>query len=150
MPRVIEVKLVKISCQKNGFGGSIQVKGDVLGQTFNFDPTDPAIHQDAVDTKDIFPFVAGPISVAEGGEVPVRMDDGVAFALSTAPDLEPVGQNPPFLLISVRLDGIGRNVLLIKQHTILSVEVDVPFDLKVESDNVQVTLGLNLKGQPPF
>ena len=150
MARVIDVKLVKISCQKNGFGGSVQVKGQVVGQTFNFDPTDPSIHQDALDTKDIFPFLAGPISVAVGEEVQVRMDESVSFALSTAPDLEPVGLNPPFLLITVRLDGIGSNVLLIRQHTILSVDVDVPFDVKVESDNVQVTLGFNLRGQQPF
>jgi hypothetical protein len=150
MPRVIDVKLVKISCQKNGFGGSLQVRGDILGQTFNADPTDPTVHQNAVDTKDIFPFLSGPISVAVGEEVPVRMDDSVSFALSTAPDLEPVGLSPPFLLISVRLDGIGRNVLLIKQNTIQSVGVDMPFDVTVESDNVKATLGFSLKGQQPF
>lgn len=149
MARVIDVKLVKISCQKNGFGGSVQVRGDVFGQTFNQDPTDASIHQNPLSTRDIFPFPSGPISVSEGEEVQVRMDNSVPFALSTAPDLEPDGLNPPFLLISARLDGIGSNVLLIRQHTILSVDVDVPFDVKVGSDNVQVTLGFILKGNQP-
>lgn len=73
------------------------------------------------------------------------MDDSVAFALSTAPDQEPVGLNPPFLAITAHLDGIGLNMLLIKQHRIESVEQDVPFDLAIETDNVKVTLGFNLR-----
>jgi hypothetical protein len=144
MPRLIDVTLLTISCEKNGFGGSIQVTGNVFGQTYNQDPRDPTIHQNPVVTKEIFPFLAGPVSVAVGAPASIQMDDSVTFTL-ISPFLDAPGSSPPFLMITANLDRIGLNAFVIDQHTPPGQEnVDTPVDLTIAAPNVTVTLRFNL------
>jgi hypothetical protein len=50
MPRIIEVTLQTIACSANGFGGAVQVSGDLGGETFQNDPNNPA---ESTGRKDI-------------------------------------------------------------------------------------------------
>jgi hypothetical protein len=77
--------------------------------------------------------------------------DSVTFCLSTAPDLEPVGLNPPFLRIfaSLNLDlPLGR--LDLNQHSIQSVGEQVPLAITIQDENIAIELGFIVVGQPPF
>src|SRR6266702_5361524 len=71
MPRQIDVTLQKITCNRNGFGGAVQVSGDVFGETFQNAPNDPA---QSTGAQDIFPFPSGPISLTAGETHTVKMD----------------------------------------------------------------------------
>src|SRR5690349_22375987 len=42
MPKQIYVTLQTITCNRNGFGGAVQVSGDVFGEAFQDVPNDPA------------------------------------------------------------------------------------------------------------
>ena len=147
MPRLYDVTLLTISCEKNGFGGPIQVTGNVVGQTFNHDPRDPTIHQSPVVTKEIFPFLSGPVSVAVGEPASVRMDESVTFTL-LSPFTDAPGSSPPFLMITANLDRIGLNAFVIDKNTPPELEnVDTPVDLTIEASNVTITLRFNLRLQ---
>jgi hypothetical protein len=150
MPRLIDVTLLTISCEKNGFGGPIQVTGNVFGRTYSRDPRDPTIHQDPVDLKEIYPFLAGPVSVAVGEPASIHMDDSVTFTL-LSPFTDPPGSHPPFLMITANLDRIGLNAFIVDQDTPPQQEnVDTPVDLTIAAPNVTVTLRFNLRLQPIF
>lgn len=150
MPRLYDVTLLTISCEKNGFGGPIQVTGDVSGRTYNRDPRDPAIHQNPVDVKEIYPFLAGPVSVAVGAPAAIRMDESVTFTL-LSPFTDLPGSSPSFLMITANLDRIGLNAFVVDQHSPPQQEnVDTPVDLTIAAPNVTVTLRFNLRLQPIF
>src|SRR6201999_1724936 len=71
MPRTISVTLQKITCNRNDFGGALQISGDVFGETFQNAPNDPA---QSKGRTDIFPFPNGPISLAAGETHQVQME----------------------------------------------------------------------------
>src|ERR1700740_2051540 len=103
MPRQIDVTLQKITCNRNGFGGAVQVSGDLFGETFQNAPNDPG---QATGTQDIFPFPNGPISLAAGQSHDVTMD--VARFFLSAQGLESPEDFPHFLTIGGALNpGLG-------------------------------------------
>lgn len=108
MTKIIEVALESIACTNNGFGGAVQVSGNTFGSTFqNFDLVQVR------DTRAIFPFPAGPISIAEGETKSITME-GVRFSLST-PSIEPPELNPKVLKVVGELNnGLGSNAFLIR------------------------------------
>ncbi|WP_226574262.1 hypothetical protein [Acuticoccus sediminis] len=104
MPKVIDVKLNSIHCAFNGFGGSILLNGAIAGTTFMSDPNNPA---DAKETKKIYPFPSGPISISQDETVEIQMLNSVSFALST-PTTEPGTLNPKYLKLGGELNnGLG-------------------------------------------
>jgi hypothetical protein len=79
-----------------------------FGSTFQNNPPDGLR-----DTRVIFPFPAGPISIAEGETKSITME-GVRFSLST-PSIEPVDLNPKVLQVVGELNnGLGGNAFLIR------------------------------------
>lgn len=108
MTKIIEVELESIACTNNGFGGAVQISGNTFGSTFqNFDLAQVR------DTRAIFPFPAGPISIAEGETKSITME-GVRFSLST-PSIEPPELNPKVLKVVGELNnGLGDNAFLIR------------------------------------
>jgi hypothetical protein len=100
MSKTIDIWLTKISCPKNGFGGSVKVSGKILAKTFGKNPDDS---NDLVGTKIIFPFPSGPIDVAQGEIKKVTMES-IRVVLST-PGHEPAGLLPLFLKLGGDLDN---------------------------------------------
>jgi hypothetical protein len=150
MPRLYDVTLVSISCEKNGFGGPILVTGDVSGRTYMRDPRDPPIHQNPVDTKEIYPFLGGPVSVAVGKPASIQMDESVTFTLLN-PFTDRPGSGPSFLMITANLDRIGLNAFIIDKDTPPEQEnVDTPVSLTISAPNVTITLHFILRLQPIF
>ncbi len=144
MPKLIDVTLQQISCTTNGFGGAVQLTGDLFGATFNNDPNNPG---DLNDKRDIFPFPNGPISISKGQVVPITMD-AVTFTLA-APDVGP-GDTPKFLKVGGELgDGLGSQFFSIRFDDALPFlrpQGDEPpqqprkFDLNYSNANLQITL----------
>lgn len=148
MPKIIHVRLQKISCDSNGFGGKVQLAGDTFGATFQNNPDDPA---DQRDRKSVFPFPNGPISLSEGESVPITMN-AVAFSLS-APSLEPPELSPKFLKFGGELNnGLGSNFTSIRFDEPLPFVNDVggesppprEFPLVFTTSNISVTLTFGL------
>jgi hypothetical protein len=109
MVKIVEVELESIACTNNGFGGTVQISGNTFGSTFQTNPDNPA---ELRDTRAIFPFPAGPISIAEGETKSITME-GVRFSLST-PSIEPPELNPKVLKVVGELNnGLGSNSFLI-------------------------------------
>jgi hypothetical protein len=146
MPKQIEVTLDKITCDKNGFGGSIQLAGNIFGATFYKDPNVTHV------VKVIYPFPSGPISVSQGETVKIQMDS-VNFFLSSG-NQEPPGSNPNFMKIGGELsNGLGSNFFTIDSTIQLPQDNDPgaspqEFDLTFSSDNLRITLGFGLLGGP--
>ena len=108
MTKIVEVALESIACTNNGFGGTVQISGNTFGSTFQNNPPD-----ELRDTRVIFPFPAGPISIAEGETKSITME-GVRFSLST-PSIEPPALNPKVLQVVGELNnGLGSNAFLIR------------------------------------
>ena len=107
IPRVIDVTLETISCDRNGFGGSVLISGNIFGATFQDNPDDP---NDLRDQRSIFPFPSGPISFSKGQTVPITMLPA-AFVLHQTFDTEqPL--SPRFLKIGGDLNlGLGSSFL---------------------------------------
>jgi hypothetical protein len=103
----MSVKLKSIACTENGFGGTVQLSGNTFGSTFqNLDVTGLR------DTRPIFPFPAGPITIAEGETKSIIMSD-VRFNLKTTN--EPAELNPKVLKVMGELNnGLGSNSFLIR------------------------------------
>jgi hypothetical protein len=99
MPKLIDVTLQQIACTANGFGGAVQLNGDLFGITFNNELDNPG---DVDDRRDIFPFPNGPISISQGQVVPVTMG-AVTFSMA-APSAGP-SITPKFLKIGGELNG---------------------------------------------
>jgi hypothetical protein len=142
----IEVALAKITCKTNGFGGSIQVAGNIFGATYYNDPNVTHV------VRVIYPFPSGPISVSEGETQKIKMNS-VNFFLSSG-NLEPPGANPNFMKIGGELtNGLGSNFFTI-DSTIQLPQDNVPpvspqeFDLTFASDNLTIILGFGLLGGP--
>ena len=141
MPKQIDVTLQKITCNRNGFGGAVQVSGDVFGETFQNAPNDP---DQSMGVLDIFPFPNGPISLTAGETHTVKMDI-VRFNLlggQDAPD-----DNPRFLTIGGSLNpGLGSQFFTISFDQPLNFippAGELPpeqFDVVYESPNVTITL----------
>ena len=106
MPRQIDVTLQKITCNRNGFGGAVQVSGDVFGETFQNAPNDPA---QSKGVPDIFPFPSGPISLTAGQTHTVKMDIVRFFLLSSQ---DGPGDFPHFLTIGGALNPGTRQPIL--------------------------------------
>jgi hypothetical protein len=105
MPIEIDLKLDRIKCEANGFGGAVLLSGDTFGATFQNNPDDP---NDQKVRADLFPFPSGPISISEGQTVTISMRD-VRFELSSG-NLEPPESNPKFLKFGGELNnGLGSN-----------------------------------------
>jgi hypothetical protein len=110
MVKILEVELESIACTRNGFGGTVQISGNTFGSTFQ---NDPDIPDDVRDTRTIFPFPAGPISIAAGETKSITME-GIRFSLST-PSIEPPNLNPKVLKVVGELNnGLGSNAFLIR------------------------------------
>jgi hypothetical protein len=142
MPKQIDVTLQTITCNRNGFGGAVQVSGDVFGETFQDAPNDPA---QSTGVLDIFPFPSGPISLSAGETHTVKMDI-VRFNLF-ARGQEAPEDFPHFLTIGGALNpGLGRQFFTIafdQSLPFIPPEGDRPpeqFDLVYESPNVKMTL----------
>jgi hypothetical protein len=142
MPRQIDVTLQKITCNRNDFGGAVQLSGDLFGETFQDDPNDPA---QSKGKKDIFPFPNGAISLAAGQSHDVTMNSVPFFILSQSQDAP--GANPKFLKIGGTLNpGLGSKFFTIAfNDSVHSIppEGDLEpsqFDLVYESANLSVTL----------
>ena len=101
MPKCINITLDRITCDFNGFGGSVLLNGDIFGSTFWNDPNNPG---DLKETRKIYPFPGGPIRIAQGETVEIKMAESVTLCLST-PTTEPVGLNPKFLKIGGELNN---------------------------------------------
>ena len=150
MPKEIDVTLQTISCDRNGFGGSIELSGNIFGATFMNDPDNPG---DKKLELDIFPFPGGPITIAEGQTVAIRIDDPPRFNLA-APSAGPAQGDPRFLKIGGELtDGLGSNFFSISNEEPLPFGVqtgDEPpaqprkFELKFTAPNLAVTLTFGL------
>jgi hypothetical protein len=143
MPRQIDVKLDRIFCAANGFGGAVLLTGDTFGATFQNNPDDP---QDQRARADIFPFPSGPISISKGQTVKISMDQAVRFDLS-APDLEPPELNPKFLKFGGELNnGLGSSFSTIRWDEPLPfanqdpVEPPREFVVSFESQNLKMNL----------
>ena len=52
----------------------------IFGATFQNNPDSP---NDQTSRKSIFPFPGGPIKIAKGETVPIKMEHSVTFCLST-------------------------------------------------------------------
>jgi hypothetical protein len=142
MPRQIDVTLQTITCNRNGFGGAVQVSGDVFGETFQNAPNDPA---QSTGKQDIFPFPSGPISLTAGQIHKVKMEI-VRFFLH-AQDQESPELFPHFLTIGGTLSpGLGSQFFTIafnQQLPFIPEAGNSPpekFDLVFESSNVKITL----------
>jgi len=140
VPKLIDVRLFQIVCDRNGFGGSIELTGNIFGVTFD----DPAVEK---VRKDIYPFPGGPIRIAQGETVPIQMDDSITFLLSS-PSTEPASANPKFINIGGDLsNGLGSKFLT------QDFTIQVPscsegpgrrFDLQFDSPNLRITLGFHI------
>src|SRR5581483_2394407 len=75
MPKEIDVTLTQIFCNSNGFGGSIEVSGNIFGATFQNNPNDP---KDQRASSAIFAFPDGPIGIA-GNFLTLRFDEALPF-----------------------------------------------------------------------
>ncbi|MFF0613190.1 hypothetical protein ACFYUD_31435 [Nocardia tengchongensis] len=149
MPKIIDLKLQQITCTANGFGGAVQLSGDVFGATFQNDPNDP---NDLKVKEDIFPFPNGPISISEGQVVPITMKS-VRWALSN-PNHEPPNLAPKFLKVGGQLNpGLDSAFFVIKWDVELPPFFqtgDVPpppprkFNLDYTSENLGITLTFGL------
>ena len=144
MPRILEFALESIACTNNGFGDTVQISGNTFGSTFQNNPDVPA---ELRDTRAIFPFPAGPISIAEGETKSIAMD-GVRFSLSS-PSTEPPNLSPKVLKVVGELNnGLGSNAFVVRFDDPLpfapstSVPPDNPkrFRLDYETDNLAITL----------
>jgi hypothetical protein len=140
MPKLIDVRLFQIVCNRNGFGGSVDITGNIFGATFD----DPNVE---VVRKVIFPFPGGPIRISENETVQIRMDESVTFLLSS-PFTEPAGENPKNIRIGGDLNnGLGGN-FLIEDFTIQAPLCQSGdnrrFDLEFTSPNLGVTLGFHI------
>lgn len=69
MPKLIDVTLLQIACTASGFGGTVDITGDLIGTTFKNNPNNP---DDSVDTRDIFAFPR-PITIGQGQVVKTPM-----------------------------------------------------------------------------
>jgi hypothetical protein len=108
MPKIIDVTLQQIACTANGFGGAVQLSGDLFGITFNNELDNP---NDVDQRHDIFPFPNGPISISQGQVVPITMR-AVTFSMA-APSAGP-STTPKFLKIGGELnDGLGSQFFVI-------------------------------------
>ena len=144
MPKIVEVALESIACTNNGFGGNVQISGNTFGSTFANTP-----EQQLTDTRVIFPFPAGPISIAEG-EIKAITMRGVRFVLTVNnPSHEPVDQGDKFLKVVGELNsGLGSNDFLIWFDDPLpfapspSERPDNPrrYDLKYDTPNLGIRL----------
>src|SRR5262245_26268915 len=124
MSKSISVKLHEIICDFNGFGDPILLSGDTFGSTFWNDPNNPA---DLKETRKIYPFPGGPVRIAQGETVPIRMVDSVTFTLST-PTIEPPGLSPKFLKISGELNnGLGSQFMTLDYLVQLPVPTSPDF-----------------------
>ncbi len=149
MPRIIDVKLQQITCSANGFGGVVEVSGDVFGETFQSNPNDPA---NSTGKLDIFPFPNGPVGLTKGQTVQVTMES-VRFDLF-AEGQEPPAANPHFLTIGGTLNpGLGSRFFTIPFDEPLPFlpqpgdTENVPprqFNLEYSSPNATVTLTFGL------
>jgi hypothetical protein len=150
MGKTINVKLSGISCKSNGFGGSAQISGNVFGETFQDDPNNPG---DLRDSRIIYPFPSGPISVAEGQQVNIVMKNSISFTLSTGPVFEPESLHPKFLKITGDLNnGLGSTFLLLFKTDQFPVFPEEPQkrDLVFNSANLDIVLTFDLTMQNPF
>ena len=95
MPKCIDVKLAKIVCDRNGFGGPIQLTGNISAQPFRTTPTAPTIRHRG---KGFSRFRNGRIKISTVQPVEIEMENSVTFCLST-PTTEPAGLNPRLLKI---------------------------------------------------
>jgi hypothetical protein len=81
----------------------------------------------------IFPFPAGPISIAEGETKSITMK-GVRFSLST-PSIEPVTLNPKVLKVVGELNnGLGSNAFLIHFEDPLPLPLRPPSRQQIRGD----------------
>jgi hypothetical protein len=151
MPKLIDVILETISCERNDSGRPVVISGATFGATFQNDPNNPG---DQKDKRDIFLFPDGPIIVAPGEPKDIAMKDSVTFTLS-APSQEPADRNPKFLKITGDLkNGLGSNFFSIKfdeplpdkQQTGEGTPTPEPrkFPLKFGTPDVDVTLTFGL------
>jgi hypothetical protein len=140
MTRIIAVALETIACTNNGFGGTVQISGNSVGSTFknvNF--------TELRDTRVIFSFPAGPISITEGETKWITMDH-VRFSLRTQHD--PQDHTRVFRLVSDLNNGLGSNAFVIGWEDPLpfapstSVPPDDPkrFGLDYTTANLAITL----------
>jgi hypothetical protein len=148
MPRIIDVLLKKIKCNANGFGGTIQVSGEVFGELFQNDPNNPA---ESRGRTDIFPFPHGPITFTEGQTVEVTMKSARFSLWHEA--AEPSALVPHFLTIGGTLSlGLGSKFFTIPHTEFLPFlppnghgDVDPALrDLEYSSANVKITLTFGL------
>ena len=144
MPKYVDVTLQQIACIANGFGGAVQISGDLFGETFWNDPNNP---NDRKDYKDIFPFPNGPISISQGQAVPITMTS-VRFILSL-PGHEPSTLAPKFLKFGGSLNpGLGSQFLTIRFDETFPVsgsgEEPTQRKLDYTSANLRVTLTFGL------
>jgi hypothetical protein len=110
MPKIVEVALESIACTNNGFGGNVQISGNTFGSAFQ-----NTLDEQSTDTRVIFPFPAGPISIAEGETKLITME-GVRFSLTlNTPSHEPVHLGAKFLKVVGELNsGLGSNDFVIR------------------------------------
>jgi|SRR5215813_15094384 len=152
MPKCIDVTLAKIVCDRNGFGGSIQLTGNIFGATFQNNPDST---NDQTSRKEIFPFPNGPIQISKGQTVEIEMENSVTFCLST-PTTEPAGLNPRFLKIGGDINNdLGSSFFVIDNLIQLPISGDLENpprekDLVFSSPNLQITLRFGLSMQQPF
>jgi hypothetical protein len=148
--KYVDVILQQIACTANGFGGAVQISGDLFGATFQNDPNNP---NDLKVQQDIFPFPNGPISISEGQVVPITMES-VRFTLGT-------GHEPPDLFTKFLKFGGSLNPGLGSQFRAIGFDESLPlspaaggedppakYDLAYTSPNLRVTLTFGLSVDP--
>jgi hypothetical protein len=143
MPKEIDVTLTQIFCNSNGFGGSIEVSGNIFGATFQNNPNDP---KDQRASRAIFAFPDGPIRISEGQSVAIAAP-AATFTLA-APDRDGPDSGPRFLRLGGDLTGIAGNFLTLRFDEALPFKAQPgepqvaprKFELVFAGPNVTITL----------
>jgi hypothetical protein len=148
--KVVDVSLRAISCDRNDFGGVVQISGDTYSMTFNNNPENL---NDVRERQSVYPFPNGPIGLSEGQTHSIKMRP-VSFLLTTSSD--PPGLVAKFLKFGGELNlGLGSNFQTIRFDDILPVdtgkgEKPKEFPLTFVAPNITVTLTFGVISMPPF
>lgn len=147
MPKIVWVRLETISCDANGFGGAVQLSGNTFGATFQNNPNNAS---DQRDSKSIFPFPNGPISLSQGQTHTITMEP-VAFLLGVGLPHEPEDLGPKILKFGGELNnGLGSNFTAIPSTEPLPFVDDSlqgtprQFPLVFATSNLSMTLTFGL------
>ena len=153
MPRVINVALQQIAYTGHGFGGFVDVSGDLFGATFQNNPNDP---NDQQDQREIFQFPDGPIRILAGTLIAVAAPARVAQFELFLPELDSPGDFPQFLSFggTLKNDNLGTSFTTIRFDEALPFVAQpgepqvppLPFDVVYDNGTIRITLtfGLNV------